>query len=272
MVAIPLEDTFADVVGKAQRGLGLRDDELAQRAGVTVQALAKIKAGEPDDATLRKLAVPLGLNPAALVDLAYQRWRPAPVPLDGLAQFNTRYEDMTVNAYLVWNPTSRQGFAFDTGANAEPMVAFARQHDIRVVAILLTHTHGDHIADLDRLRQATGAPVFCPERERLPGTEPFTEGQQWSEPGGVRVEARLTCGHSVGGMTFVVFGLARPVAVVGDALFAGSMGGGLVSFADAVRNNRRQIFTLPPETIVCPGHGPMTTVGEERKHNPFYAS
>ncbi|MCS7049902.1 MAG: MBL fold metallo-hydrolase [Verrucomicrobiae bacterium] len=271
MGTIPLEDSFADVVGKAQRGLGLSDAELAKRAGVSVEALAQVKSGKPLDDVLRKIAGPLGLNATALIELANQRWRPATVSLDGLAQFNTRYEDMTVNAYVVWNPNSRQGFAFDTGATAEPMLDFVRERGIKILAILLTHTHGDHIADLDRLRRDTGAPVFCPEREALPGTELFGEGKQWSEPGGLRVEARLTCGHSVGGMTFVVSGLGRPVAVVGDALFAASMGGGLVSFAEALDNNRRKIFTLPPQTILCPGHGPMTTVGEELQHNPFYA-
>jgi glyoxylase-like metal-dependent hydrolase (beta-lactamase superfamily II) len=62
------------------------------------------------------------------------------------------------------------------------------------------------------------------------------------------------------------------VVIVGDALFAGSMGGGMVSYADALRTNRREIMTLPPQTVICPGHGPMTTVAEERAHNPFFAS
>src|SRR5437868_15503160 len=71
-------------------------------------------------------------------------------------------------------------------------------------------------------------------------------------------------------MTFVATGLARPVAIVGDSLFAGSMGGGTVSYKDAVQNNLEKILTLPDETIICPGHGPMTSVGEEKKHNPFF--
>jgi glyoxylase-like metal-dependent hydrolase (beta-lactamase superfamily II) len=60
------------------------------------------------------------------------------------------------------------------------------------------------------------------------------------------------------------------VAVVGDALFAGSMGGGMVSYEEALRTNRAGIFTLADETIVGPGHGPLTTVGEEKLHNPFF--
>jgi glyoxylase-like metal-dependent hydrolase (beta-lactamase superfamily II) len=68
----------------------------------------------------------------------------------------------------------------------------------------------------------------------------------------------------------VITGLAQTVAVVGDAIFAGSMGGGAISFADALSNNRRKIFTLPDDTVLCPGHGPLTSVGEQKRHNPFY--
>ena len=73
-------------------------------------------------------------------------------------------------------------------------------------------------------------------------------------------------------MTYVVTGLARPIAIVGDSLFAGSMGGGNVSYQDALRTNLEKILTLPNETIICPGHGPMTTVGEEKQNNPFFAA
>jgi len=73
-------------------------------------------------------------------------------------------------------------------------------------------------------------------------------------------------------MTYVVTGLARPIAIVGDSLFAGSMGGGNVSYEDALRNNREKILTLPDETIICPGHGPLTTVGKEKRDNPFFAT
>ncbi len=61
-----------------------------------------------------------------------------------------------------------------------------------------------------------------------------------------------------------------PIAVVGDAMFAGSMGGGMVSFSEALKNNREKILTLSDQTVLCPGHGPLTTVGQEKVHNPFF--
>jgi glyoxylase-like metal-dependent hydrolase (beta-lactamase superfamily II) len=160
--------------------------------------------------------------------------------------------------------------AFDTGADCREMVRFAKGHKLNVQLILLTHAHADHVADLPRLREETGADVFTPAREPVPGAEPIEEGKRF-RLGNLRIDTRLTWGHSQGGMTYVVTGLACPIAIVGDSLFAGSMGGGNVSYQDALQNNLKKILTLADNTIICPGHGPMTTVGEEKQHNPFFA-
>jgi glyoxylase-like metal-dependent hydrolase (beta-lactamase superfamily II) len=141
---------------------------------------------------------------------------------------------------------------------------------LAVKLILLTHAHADHIADLSRLVKETGAPVYLSEKESAPIAQPISEGKTF-RVGKINIESRLTWGHSPGGMTYVATGLKRPIAVVGDSLFAGSMGGGNVSYDDALKNNLGKILTLPDETILCPGHGPMTTVGEEKIHNPFFA-
>lgn len=262
---IPIEDNFADVVGKAQRGLGLADRELASRAGVSLSELQQVKAETYDAAVLQKLASALGLKTQALVDLPH--YRPAPVEVPGLLSFNTPYGGMWVNSYLIWDATD--AVAFDTGTDSSAMLAALRERGLTLRAIFLTHTHGDHVADLDRLHRETGAPVHVSSREPVRGAEPFETGREFP-CGTLRIETRSTWGHSRGGITYVIRGLSRPVAVVGDALFAGSMGGGMVSYADALRTNREQILTLPPDTVLCPGHGPLTTVAEEREHNPFF--
>jgi hydroxyacylglutathione hydrolase len=268
---IPLEDNVGDIVGKAQRGLGISDSALAQRAGVSLQTIRKLRDGNFDQSALSRVAPVLGLAAGPLCELANDEWRPERInERDGFAQFNTHYHDMAVNAYLVWDPASRVAAAFDTGADSSEMVRFANRHKLNVQVILLTHAHPDHVADLPRLREETGADVYIPARESVSGAEPIEEGKQF-RLGNLQVDTRLTWGHSQGGMTYVVTGLARPIAIVGDSLFAGSMGGGNVSYQDALRNNRDKILTLPDETIICPGHGPMTTVGEEKAHNPFFA-
>ncbi len=269
MATIPLEDSFTDILGKTQRGLKLSDGTVAKTAGITVEDLLRAKAGEIHEPVLRQLAGALGLGPSRLVDSARKAWQPQPVQVGGLAQFNTPYEDMTVNSYLAWHPQDKEAVAFDTGADCEPMLEFAKAQGLQIKLILLTHIHPDHILALDKLRSATGAPAKVSALDPTPGAEPFALPRTFSA-GRLGIEARLTSGHAAGGITYVLSGLDRPVAIVGDALFAGSMGGGIVSFADALANNRKHIFTLPDHTVVCAGHGPLTTVGEEKRHNPFY--
>ena len=268
---IPLEDNAADIIGKAQRGLGISDSELAEKAGVSAQTIRNLRDGDFDESALVRVAPVLGLDGRSLSEFAKGGWRPDKIEsFDGLAQFSTDYHGMTVNAYLVWDPASHVATAFDTGADCREMVRFAKHHKLNVQLILLTHAHPDHVADLPCLREETAADVFTPARELVPGAEPIEEGKQF-RIGNLKIDTRLTWGHSPGGMTYVVTGLPRPLAIVGDSLFAGSMGGGNVSYDDALRNNVEKILTLSDDTIICPGHGPMTTVGEEKRHNPFFA-
>ena len=268
---IPLEDNAADVIGKAQRGLGISDSELAEKAGVTAQTIRKLREGDFEESALLNVAPVLGLDGRALCELAKGEWNPKKIEsFDGLAQFNTDYDGMAVNAYLVWDPATRVAAVFDTGADSKEMIRFAKHHKLDVQLVLLTHAHADHVADLPCLREETGANVFTPAREPVPGAEPIDEGKEF-RLGNLKIDTRLTWGHSPGGMTYVVNGIARPIAIVGDSLFAASMGGGNVSYRDALRNNLEKILRLPDETIICPGHGPMTTVGEEKEHNPFFA-
>lgn len=270
-MSIPLEDKVSDIIGKAQRGLRISDSQFAERSGISAEKIRKLRDGDFDDDTVERTAPVLKLDAAALRKLAVGKWNPESIDeIEGLAQFNTNYHDMTVNAYLVWDPTNREAVAFDTGADCSGMLRRTEKEKLRVRLILLTHAHPDHVADLRRLRKATGAPVYISEREAEEGAEAIEEGKRFRS-GALEIEARLTSGHSPGGMTYVVTGLSRPVAVVGDSLFAGSMGGGNVSYEDALRNNREKILTLPDETIICPGHGPLTTVGKEKRDNPFFA-
>lgn len=270
-MSIPLEDLFNDVIAKSMRGLGLSDADLAAKAEITAADIAAAKSGTADDRVLRKIAPHLQLDGLSLVTMANNGWTPAPVVLKGLAQFNTTYHDMTVNAYLVWDKETKNAVAFDTGADAAPMLGFIADHGLVLRFIFLTHTHPDHILDLKKLSADGSVTTFVHERESCDGAQTFALGEtQCWETGGIKIEPRSTWGHSKGGITYLVSGLAKPVAIVGDALFASSMGGGMVSYADALATNRKEIFSLPDHTVLCPGHGPLTTVGEEKAHNPFY--
>src|SRR5436190_23872767 len=227
---IPLEDNVSDILGKAQRGLSVSDSQLAERSGISAKKMRKLRDGEFEDDALDRVAPVLKLDPTALRKLAAGKWSPEMVgEIEGLAQFNTAYHDMTVNAYLVWDPATREAVAFDTGADCGGMLQRIEQEKVRVKLILLTHAHPDHVADLRRLKKATSAPVYISREEEAEGAEEVEEGKRF-RVGSLEIEARLTSGHSPGGMTFVVSGLSRTVAIVGDSLFAGSMGGGNVSY------------------------------------------
>lgn len=269
---LPLEDLYTDVISKAQRGLGLDDEGLGARAGIPAKWVANVKAGNIDEPILRKIAIELNLHPGALLSMAKKEWQPEQVEVTGLAQLTTPYHDMTVNSYIVWDPAGKQAAAFDTGADATQMIELIQREGLHLQYIFVTHTHADHIAGLEKLSATTGCKaVFSHEREALPDSSTFdTSGTTTWNLGELTIEPRLTWGHSKGGVTYVVRGLKQPVAIVGDALFASSMGGGMVSWADALLTNRREIFSLPDNTVVCPGHGPLTTIAEEKAHNPFY--
>jgi glyoxylase-like metal-dependent hydrolase (beta-lactamase superfamily II) len=124
------------------------------------------------------------------------------------------------------------------------------------------------VADLATLRTGSQTIYAC-DKEPWDGAERFDAGHEFSL-GGLRIETKQTSGHSRGGITYIIHGLDERVAIVGDALFASSMGGGMVSWAEALATNRRYILSNPDNTVICPGHGPMTTVGQEKAHNPFY--
>ena len=269
---IPIEDFFEDILGKAMRGLGIQAQQLSEITGVSVETIQKLAEGQiTDENALRSLASALELDPDALVISAKKEWYPQPVDLDGLQQFNTPWHDMLVNAFLVWDPKTRIAAAFDTGTDANKILSTAKALDLKIESIFITHTHGDHIADLETLITGCGTetPTYANRLESLPNVVEFDEGTAFAI-GNLRVHTFTTSGHSIGGTTYLVEGLEQPIAIVGDAMFAGSMGGGQISFTDALENNRNKILTLPDETILCPGHGPMSTIAEEKAHNPFF--
>ena len=267
---IELEDFCEDIIGKAMRGMSITPPQLSTLSGVGEEHIKALLEGTFNEEAARAIAPHLALSANALVSFGKSIWRPDPVNIEGLKIFNTPWRNMRVNAFVLWDPNSRQAAAFDTGADSREMIDFLEKKGLTLEAVYLTHTHGDHIADLDRLLDAfSQPPVYVSEHEPLQGTIAISAGHS-AKIGGLTLETRLTHGHSKGGHTYVVNGLARPVAIVGDALFAGSMGGGMVSYSNALETNRQQIFTLANDTIVCPGHGPMSSVGEEKQHNPFY--
>lgn len=267
---INLEDFHEDILGKAMRGLGIGKNEMSKRLGFKKSDIDGILSGQVDESLICLMAGELNLDTEKLIRSAHRDWSPAPLDIRGLKQFNLPFGDMLVNVYVIWEQASKNAWVFDTGPMTQPVLDFIEDEGLKVNAIFLTHTHRDHIACLDELKEKTGNPsVYVHELESLDGCESIAEGFSYKS-GSLSLNALHTHGHALGGMTYVIDGLDRPVAIVGDAIFAGSMGGGMVSYDDALWTNREKIMTLPEDTILCSGHGPMTTLQEEKKNNPFF--
>ena len=272
-MSIPLEDNVSDIIGKAQRGLGLSDAELAAKVGVDAPGLGAVKQVRGVDfAQVDKLAKALGLGPRALVAIGEGKYTPTVTPpKTGFFQASTAYGDMMVNAYLVWDAETGLAAAFDTGADCMPLVEEIKNRDLTLQDVYLTHTHVDHVMELDRLLEKVGGSVgvHVNEAEPLDKAAPFKPGVTFSL-GRLHIETRDTSGHSAGGTTYHIHGLDRPLAIVGDALFAGSVGGIKSDYKASLKKIADNILSAQDGTILAPGHGPLTTVAQEKASNPFF--
>jgi len=191
------------------------------------------------------------------------------------------------NSYLVSCLATGEGILVDPGAAVGDMLAAVARDGIRITAIVLTHSHVDHVDGVSRAKEATGAPIHLHrDAESMyrqvsgharmfglflddpPPVDEYLREGETVRVGKCGLTVRYTPGHAPGHVILVGEG----VAIVGDCIFSGSIGrtdlpGG--DFQTLMASIRTQILTLPDETVVYSGHGPETTIGHERKTNPF---
>ena len=270
-----LEDHAGDVVGKARKGLGVSPEQVTKVGGFTAESYAKFEQdGTYDDLPdLVKIGELLDLNPGKLATIV-SGWCPRAADLETnktVRQITTN-EGMEVHCYLAWDAATHEAALFDTGWSAEPILALLQENDLGLKHLFITHTHHDHIAALTPIRSQ------FPEVE-LHSSSPNAPEQQRNQPGQVvelgslQITSRETPGHADDGVTYVLDnfpGFAPKVAMVGDAIFAGSMGGAPNHYQLAREKVQSEILSLSAETILCPGHGPVTTVAEQLVVNPFF--
>ncbi len=175
------------------------------------------------------------------------------------------------NTYLVAAGPNTDAFLVDAGGPMAPLFTKAEEHGLNVTHILLTHHHGDHVVDLgETLERYPDATVLAHPEERVPGTTGDLNPGDELEIGGLKVKALHTPGHTSGMLNLLV---DDKELFTGDTLFKGSVGGvrapGSTSFEDIKHSIMEVILTLPPETVIRPGHTDPTTVGDELEHNPF---
>ncbi len=249
-----LEDEIADVLSKALRGLGKTVEDLSLE-GLSQKAWQRAIDGERDEAILRKAANLLGLDPEALIGLP--DYMPAVEEPHGVKRLSLPYRSWKVNAWLLEMDGVR--LLFDTGWNSNDILDAL--DGIRPDAVFITHAHEDHVGGVGSV-ESMGIRVISENEALQAGHYDF---------GGIGIEVVDLSGHCVPTASYVISGFSKPLWVVGDAIFAGSMGGCKTTenFTMANRTLREGLMRMADETLILPGHGPLTSVADEKKSNPF---
>jgi hydroxyacylglutathione hydrolase len=193
------------------------------------------------------------------------------------------------NCSIIGDEVTREAMVIDPGDDIEDVLALVRKHNLQVKQIVITHAHIDHVGGAMKLRTATGAPILLNQNDyallkmldmqaawigvAAPGKVEIDQslGQADSvKAGSLAASVLHTPGHTEGSVC--LYFPAEKKLIAGDTLFAGSIGrtdlpGG--SFDKIISSLHEKVLALPDETVVVPGHGPLTTIGEERESNPF---
>lgn len=194
------------------------------------------------------------------------------------------------NCYIVGDETTRKGVIIDPGDEAERILSRVRQNELEIEIIFNTHGHFDHVGANKKVKEATGAKIAIhPDdahylskisqsaavwgmfAEDSPPADLLLEDGQVIQVGGMRFQVLHTPGHSPGSVSLYM--PDAELVFTGDLIFAGSIGrtdfpGG--DYATLIQSVREKIFPLGDEVRILSGHGPVTTVGNEKLHNPFF--
>lgn len=275
-----LEDEFGDIIRKARMGLGLDLKESARRSDLrpaVLEAYENLKA-VPSQVEIRSLAEILKLDAEKLETIAQKRF--VPEPHEG-RQGGFIYQAMVVsnlagwqsNCYLLNFTDSKAALVVDPGAEPKRILAALDSQGWEPAYIALTHGHGDHVGALRGVLRRWPVPVLVGKGDRnmigrISSPVLVMEEGQTVEVGDHAIQARLTPGHTLGGVCYAFEG----GCFVGDSLFAGSVGRPNVEFyyERYLASIREKVLSLPEDTLIFPGHGPVTSVKEERRFNPFF--
>ncbi len=273
---IPLEDDPADVLRKAQRGVRLNAADLGHRTGIDPTAIIAWTAGDgvPTEDQARALAGVLRLDPGKFADAAARRWYPgAEVPPDVR---HHPHDPHPSNGYLFFLRDGKTAALVDPAGYPQTLLDAVNEGPYALRYILITHKHADHCdatADVAKafpkaeivMHRADVAAIGDLARRAIP----VIDGDELPFGEDAAIRMLHTPGHTDGSACF----LFHSTVFSGDTLFAGSVGGifaDVSTYDDLIASVRSKLFALDDATVVMPGHGPPTTIGEEKAHNPFF--
>ena len=274
---IPLEDELGDVLEKALRRSGMSEEGLALKTGISASRIRDAIDYRPDLSSeeLQRVSKELGLNEVGLCALGAGSY---PVPeFSGLPfcvwPLRMRFGIGVVNAYLVGDCGSSSALLFDTGSGIEGLDQAWPKQIRSVEGVFVTHVEPEHAGGLcDIVKRFDVEEAYIPAGARARCGRAIHEGEVVTL-GRFEVKAYLTPGHCSAHACYQVRrrGAAdgRSLLVAGDLVFAGSAGGAYFSHEELQAQMRRVLSSVPPDTVLAPGHGPMTTAGNELRFNPF---
>lgn len=277
-----LEDELGDVLEKAARHHALTYEGVAAAARVELNRIkdALDYRSELTSAELARLARALDLNEVGLTALALGKY-----PLPGPVRLPFRFHPLRMpygigvaNAYLVSTGGNR-AVLFDTGASHAELHRAWPEEIEELDGVFITHYEAEHVGGLERVLKESGLPGFHgPATRRFERCQPVGEGETVA-CGGLAITAHSTPGHAAEHNCYRVrlAGERAPHAlrpgpellISGDLVFAGSLGGGYFCCQRQLKHSRRILELVPPDTVIAPGHGPLTTAANEKRFNPF---
>lgn len=274
---IPLEDTFGDVLRKAMRGNAVDLATLAAQTGIGASALEAWLAddGSASAVQARALAKALKLNPERMVERAADAFTPPGVAMDGVQQ-HTQDSRPNSNGYVIFRGDRKRAALVDPAGTPAHLLQLLREGGFDLQYILITHKHNDHCGAVAAVAKEYPRAQIVMHPLDAPAIGPLaskalaaTDGAAFPFGDGAQIRVLHTPGHTDGSVCYVV----DPIVFTGDILFSGSVGGAYgdeSTYADVLRSVSTKIFTLPETTVIMPGHGPPSTVGAERAHDPFF--
>jgi hydroxyacylglutathione hydrolase len=271
-----LEDEFVDILRKAKRGTGTDDAQLAARTGLASSDIAAWSRGEraPNDAEARALAPVLGLDPGKFADAAGERWHPS-VALPPDVRHHP-HDPHPSNGYLFFIEDGKTAALIDPAGLPSTILAAIAEGPYALRYILITHKHADHCDATADVARAFPKAQIVMHRADVAAIGPYAaaalpihDGEELPFGDAASIRMLHTPGHTDGSSCF----LFRSTLFTGDTLFAGSIGGVFgerSGYRDILDSVRTKIFSLDDATVLMPGHGPPSTVAEEKAHNPFF--
>ena len=254
-----LEDEFGDIIKKARNGLKISLKDLALKTRINENDISLMESYKlkPSEEQIKNISEVLKLNPGKLVNITLNNWEPKKCKLESdsvnIIKIENDYHGYLVNSYIVVK--DKNALLIDTGASSQNAIYKIKELNVKLNGILLTHEHGDHIYGAEEISEQLDCEIF----------RDFDSDKKL-KINDFNVQVIFTPGHTTKSCSYLI----GKFLFVGDELFAGSVGNSTIPYEKHLNIIRKNILSLDDDFLILPGHGPVTTVKEEKENNPFF--